>query len=326
MAEQLRRAASGSRKWANRMRRQPPASSLAPLVVVAGETASGKSALAIALAERFDGELICADSWTVYKGFDVGTAKPSATERQKVPHHLLDVADPAAGFSAVEFQKQARQAIADISGRGKLPIMVGGTGLYIDSVLYEYEFLPAPATGVREALNAKPLEELVRQAHDAGLDTTGIDLRNKRRVIRLIENNGVRPAKGELRDNTLILAIATDRDHLRERITRRVDAMLAAGLEAEVRQLAAQYSWDAEPMKGIGYREWRPYFEPTRDGKQMLEQTRERIISASMQLAKRQRTWFKHNKYDGRIHWLQAPNTIHDAVAYTTTFLEPQQF
>jgi tRNA dimethylallyltransferase len=290
-----------------------------PLLVIVGETASGKSALALALAEQFNGELICSDSWTVYKDFDIGTAKPSAAEQQRIKHHLLDIADPAVGFSAVEFQKRAQAVIDDISGRGKLPIMVGGTGLYIDSVLYGYQFLPAPATGVREALEAQTLEELVRKAEAMGLDTTGIDLRNKRRVIRLIENNGVRPTRGTIHDNTLVLGIAVDREHLRERITRRVDAMLAAGLEDEVKRLAGRYGWDAEPMKGIGYREWQLYFEgEDAQTKQSLEQTRERIISASMGLAKRQRTWFKRNDC---IHWLQLPNTETTAVAYTTTFL-----
>jgi len=299
-----------------------------PLVVIIGETASGKSALALQLAQQFNGELICADSWTVYKGFDIGTAKPSPQERKLVPHHLLDVADPQQGFSAVEFQRLAQAAITDITARGKLPIMVGGTGLYIDSVLYEYQFLPPPAPEVRAALEASSLEELLEQAGERQLDLSGIDVRNKRRVIRLLENNGAQPQRADLRDHTLVLGIVTDREHLRERITKRVDAMLAAGLETEVKQLSQRYGWEAEPMKGIGYREWRAYFEPESsaagyDG-QSLEQTRQRIISASMQLAKRQRTWFRNARYTGNdcIHWVQAPNTYEQSVAYTTTFLK----
>jgi tRNA dimethylallyltransferase len=292
-----------------------------PMVVIVGETASGKSALAMALAEKFDGELICADSWTVYRGFEIGTAKPSASEQARVPHHMLDVADPIRGFSAVEFQKQARAAIADIQSRGKLPIMVGGTGLYIDSILYEYQFLPPPAVGLRQELSALTLQELQGRAEAAGLDTTGIDLRNKRRIIRLIENNGIRPSKGDMRTSTLVLGIATDRVQLRERITQRVDAMLSAGLQDEVRQLSERYGWDAEPMKGIGYREWQLFFEAD----QSLEVTRERIIAASMGLAKRQRTWFKRNDH---IQWLPITtnmstkiDTTAQAVELVTTFL-----
>lgn len=282
-----------------------------PLVVIGGETASGKSALALELAQEFGGELICADSWTVYKGFDIGTAKPTAEERALVPHHLLDVADPAEGFSAVEFKKLAVSTIQSIVLKGKLPIMVGGTGLYIDSVLFDYTFLPPSDPGLRAELNAMSLEQVLARAEELELDTAGIDLRNKRRVIRLIENNGLRPGKHELRANTLVLGIKTEREQLRERIARRVDAMLTAGLESEVRALAGRYGWDAEPMKGIGYREWLEYFA----GRQNLAEVRERIIKASMDLAKRQRTWFKRND---SIQWV---SDRRDAVEIVTTFL-----
>ncbi len=289
--------------------------SIAPLVVIAGETASGKSALALDVAERFGGELICADSWTVYKGFDVGTAKPSIEERRRVPHHLLDIADPEKGYSAAEFQKRAFAAIEGIAARGRLPVLVGGTGLYIDSVLFNYQFLPAPPAWLRGQLSELSLEELQQKAHDEGLDTTGIDLRNKRRIIRLIENNGLRPTKHPLRDNTLMLGIQAGQDQLHGRVERRVDAMLAAGLELEVRSLAGQYGWDAEPMKGIGYHEWRRYFE----GNQSRIQTRDRIVAATLGLAKRQRTWFKRNK---SIQWLPAVDAPELAVLAVTTFLE----
>jgi len=282
-----------------------------PLVVVVGETASGKSALALELAEQFNGELICADSWTVYQGFDVGTAKPTQDEQARIPHHLLNVADPREGFSAVIFKRLALAAIADIAARGKLPIMVGGTGLYIDSVLYDYGFLPPSDPGLRTELNTLDLNALHGRAQELGLDTTGIDLQNKRRVIRLIENNGVRPSKGKLRENTLVLGMSVERDELRDRIEARVDAMLVQGLEAEVQKLFEAYGWEAEPMKRIGCREWREYFAAT----QSLEQTRERIIKGTMDLAKRQRTWFKRND---SIQW---QNDRSKAVVAVTTFL-----
>ena len=282
-----------------------------PLIAIIGETASGKSALAVELAQRFNGELICADSWTVYRDFNIGTAKPTAEECALVPHHLLDVADPREGFSAVVFQRLAKEAIADITARGRLPIMVGGTGLYIDSVLYDYSFLPPSDPELRDELNAMSLEEVLKRADDMELDVTGIDLRNKRRVIRLIENNGVRPDRQELRGNTLVLGIAVEREELRARVTARVDAMLAAGLENEVRRLSETYGWEAEPMKGIGYREWQEIFA----GSQNLDETRERIIKATMDLAKRQRTWFKRNN---GIQWVSDRS---NAVDITTTFL-----
>lgn len=284
---------------------------ISPLVSIVGITASGKSALAMDLAQQFNGEIICADSWTVYRGFDIGTAKPTAEDAMKIPHHLIDVADPTEGFSAAVFQRLAQRAIEDISSRGKLPILVGGTGLYIDSVLFDYSFLPPSDPGLRTSLNAMSLKEVLERAVELGLDTTGIDLRNKRRVIRIIENNGIRPTRKELRDDSLVLGIAVDREEARERIAKRIDEMLRLGLEEEVRQLAECYGWDVEPMKGIGYREWRDYFI----GMQTLEDTRGRILKASMDLAKRQQTWFRRNQ---SIQWLTDRSKVVDIV---TTFL-----
>ncbi|MBC7581802.1 tRNA (adenosine(37)-N6)-dimethylallyltransferase MiaA [Aeromicrobium sp.] len=285
-----------------------------PLLVIVGETASGKSALAFELAKKFNGEIICADSWTVYKHFDIGTAKPSTVEQATVPHHLLNVAEAIEGFNAVIFQELAFAAIQAIGARGKLPILVGGTGLYIDSVIYEYEFLAAPPVGMREELNKMTLDELLEKAAAEGLSVQGIDTRNKRRVIRLIENEGRLPARKPLRETTLILGMSLPKDELRARVERRVDAMIAAGLEDEVRQLATEYGWDAEPMKGIGYWQWKGYFQ----GTQTLAETRARIIKGTTDLAKRQRTWFKRNE---SIQWLATEDKLAEAVDSLTTFL-----
>jgi tRNA dimethylallyltransferase len=291
------------------------ADTVGPLLVIVGETASGKSTLAMELAKRLDGELICADSWTVYKDFDIGTAKPSGRERAEIPHHLLDVADAHGGFNAVIFQQLAEAAIATIHSRGKLPILVGGTGLYIDSIIYRYKFLPSTPPELREELNRLSLDELLERAERQGLGTVGIDVRNKRRVIRLIENEGRSPSRQPLRPNTCILGIATPREALRSRVERRVDAMLAQGLEDEVRRLAGEYGWEAEPMKGIGYTEWQPYFLGTQD----LAATRQKIIKNSLDLAKRQRTWFKRNS---SIHWLDNRGDLQDIVVLVTTWLD----
>lgn len=271
-----------------------------PLVVIVGETGSGKSSLAVQLAGRFQGELICADSWTVYKGFDIGTAKPSLEEQRAIPHHLLDIADPKNGYSAVLFKEQANQAVTAITQRKKLPIMVGGTGLYIDAVLYDYSFMERGDDQQRAELDAQPLDNLLKLAKEKTIDLTGIDVRNKRRVVRAIVTNGQTPERSTLRPNTLILGIKTDRGHLRQRIEQRVDRMLDGGLEHEVAHLAEQYGWEVEPMKGIGYREWQDYFL----GSQDISLTRGRIVSATMGLAKRQRTWFKRNP---EIQWLERP-------------------
>jgi tRNA dimethylallyltransferase len=285
-----------------------------PLLVILGETASGKSDLAMKLARKLNGELICADSWTVYKGFDIGTAKPTVEDQKEVPHHLLDVADPAKGFSAAVFKRMALEAIDEISSRGKLPILVGGTGLYIDSILYDYSFLPASDPILRQELNTMSLDELLKRAEKMELDTDGIDLRNKRRVIRLIENEGVRPTKKPLRKNTVILGVAREPEELGQRIVTRIDAMVEAGLVDEVKRLGELYGWDCEPMRAPGYRAFSEYVR----GSISLEAAKERNVQNDLQLAKKQRTWFKRNK---SIHWLNNREKLQNIVDFVTTNL-----
>lgn len=282
-----------------------------PLVVIVGETASGKSALALELARQFDGEIIGADSWTVYREFNIGTAKPSQAELTQTTHHLFDIVDAPDGFNAALFQKLANSAAEDVHTRGKLPILVGGTGLYIDSVIFDYSFMPPGDPTERERRNNMSIDDLLAEAEAEGISLANVDIRNKRRIIRALETGGAEAKSGDLRENTLVLGVTVERDELRDRVTRRVDTMLAVGLEKEVLELSQKYGWDVEPMKGIGYREWREYF----DGAQTLEQTRTRIISSTMKLAKRQRTWFKRNP---GIQWV---NNISSAVENTALFL-----
>jgi tRNA dimethylallyltransferase len=286
-----------------------------PLIVIVGETASGKTELAIRLAKHFDGENICADSWTVRREADIGTAKPTTEEQAVVPHHLLNVVGPDEDFTAAVFKRLANEAIDDISRRGKLPVIVGGTGLYVDGVIYDFGFLPPGDRQAREALNNLSLEALLTKIKAAGIELGDVDTRNKRRLIRLIETAGAVPARHGLRANTLIIGLRMKPDLLKERISRRVDGMLAAGLEAEVRGLAARYGWDCEALKGISYVQWRDYFL----GDQNLAETRQKIIKATVDLAKRQRTWLKRNK---SIRWFPSPVNWPDIVDSVTTFLD----
>jgi tRNA dimethylallyltransferase len=285
------------------------------LVVIVGETASGKTALAIRLAREFGGEIICADSWTVRREVDIGTAKPTAAERALVPHHLLDVVGPDEDFTAAVFQRLGKEAIADIANRGNLPIMVGGTGLYIDGVLYEYGFLPAGDRADREVLNQLSVTELLQKISELGLELGAVDTRNKRRLIRLIETNGAQQTRQKLREHTLIIGMQAQRDELQQRVAKRIDDMLAAGLEDEVRGLVERYGWGCEALKGIAYAQWRGYFL----GTETREQARQRIIKATLDLAKRQRTWFRRNK---SIRWFTTPVNWPEVVDTVTTFKE----
>jgi tRNA dimethylallyltransferase len=273
------------------------------IVIILGETASGKSEVAMKLAELFDGEIISADSWAVYKGFDIGTSKPSKRDQKKIKHHLIDVADPKIGYSAAVFKRQASKAVEDILKKGKLPIISGGTGLYIDSLIYSYGFLPGSNKSEREKYNSMSVEELRHLTVELGYDTGGIDLNNKRRIIRLLENKGKRPTSKPIRDDIIIFGMTIDRDKLKQKIEKRVDDMFRKGLEKEVVDLSKLYGWDIEPMKGIGYREFREYL----DGSITLDETKQKIIKNTIDLAKKQRTWFKRNK---SIHWVNNSNKI----------------
>lgn len=264
-----------------------------PLVVIVGETASGKSLLAHTLATKHDGEVISADSWSVYKGFDIGTAKPSPKQQTEVRYHMINIAEAEDGFNAALFKLQANKSISDILSRGKVPIMVGGSGLYIDSVLFDFSFSPRASSERRKELQDMSIEKLTKVISDMKIDTTDIDMRNKRRLVRLIESEGVRPNHKPLRNNTIIVGLRTNRQVLRREIEKRVNVMFKNGLKREVESLRSKYSWDIEPMKGIGYREFRQYF----NNSQSLSATKRQIVKSTIDLAKRQRTWFKRNPH-----------------------------
>lgn len=285
-----------------------------PLICVVGQTATGKSSLALRMAQQWNGEIICADSWTTRRGVDIGSAKPSISDQMLVPHHLLDIVGPDEDFNAALFKDLANKTINNIFNRGKLPIMVGGTGLYIDSVIYDYSFSTAGDKNKRQELNSLSLEQLLHKIKELNIDLGGVDTRNKRRLIRLIETNGARPSMKKLRDRTLLIGLRIEKDQLNKRIVNRLDSMLEAGLENEVRELSTLYGWDCEALKGISYAQWREYFLGSED----LEQVRQKIIKATLDLAKRQNTWFQRNK---SIHWLDTPVEWSYIVDLVTAFL-----
>ncbi len=286
------------------------------LVVLTGPTASGKTAAAMALADTFPIEVISADSRQVYRGMDVGTAKPTAGERARVPHHLIDIIDPSQTYSAHRFVQDARHALDDIRRRGRVPVVVGGTGFYIKA-LVESELLAGvpPDDELRLDLDALQAREglaglTARLEHLDPIRAATIDRANPRRLIRAIEVAERRPAGGDSTETppSKIFGIEHSPEVLAARIERRVHAMYAGGLVEETRALLESgVSPDAPALTGVGYREAAAVI----DGSLTLDEARQRTVSRTRQYARRQRTWFRHQL---PVHW-RTPEIIVEALA-----------
>ena len=284
-----------------------------PIVIVAGATASGKTALSVELAKRLSGEIVSCDSMQIYKGMDIGTAKPTKEEMQGVKHHMLDFLEPSENFSVADFCNMAREIIADIHDRGKLPILTGGTGLYIDSLVNNVEF-------AAETEKSDIRDELFELAETSGKDTVYemlleidpdyakiVHPNNVKRVIRAIEfykTTGMTVTEHNKVQKTPIyksvyFCIDWDRAVLYNRINIRVDEMLKMGLCEEAKTLYEKYGRQKlTALSGIGYKEFFDYF----DGKKTLSEVVEEIKQGTRRYAKRQLTWFRRND---KIHWLK---------------------
>lgn len=279
------------------------------LLVVLGPTASGKTALGIRIAKKFGGEVISADSRQVYRGMDIGTAK-SKHVVDGVRHHLIDVVDPDAAFSVAEWKRMAVAAAKDIIERGHIPIVVGGTGLYIQAIVDNVE--PpniAPNPTLRATLEKKSLSELVTMLKRYDPDAAKrIDIKNSRRVIRALEVAIMtgqpfhsQQKKGKPLFEALQIGIDVPRDELYRRIDERVDEQIKQGLVDEVRRLVDRYAPDIPSLTAIGYRQIVAHLQ----GKMTLAQAIERIKFDTHAYARRQMTWFRKDK---RIQWISKPS------------------
>lgn len=284
------------------------------LIVVCGPTASGKTALSIGLAKAFSGEVVSADSMQIYRGMDIGTAKPTAAEMEGVPHHMLDVAEPGEDYSVSRYTREAAACVEDILRRGKQPIICGGTGLYIEGLLRGTEYQPCGVDlGLREALEAQwqqagPAAMMARLAQADPESAARLHINDKRRILRALE---VYLATGEtitahnLRTQTVPpryaavqLGLCTEpRAILYGRIDRRVDQMLDQGLAQEVRRLQQEGRLVGTAAQAIGYKEMLDYLA----GRVPLEQAAELIRQKSRNYAKRQLTWFRRKQ---EIRWI----------------------
>jgi tRNA dimethylallyltransferase len=284
-----------------------------PLVVIVGPTAVGKTELAIQLAERLDGEIVSADSRLFYCGMDIGTAKPTAAERARVPHHLIDVVLPDEPWSLSIFQKEARRVIAEIHARNKLPFLVGGTGQYIQAVIEEWE-LPAqvPDFRLRDVLEAWGREiGAVELHHKLSLidpeAAARMEPRNLRRIVRALEvmmhtgqKFSAQRKKGVSPYRLCQIGLIRPREELYRRIDERIERMVADGLLSEVEKLLQQgYSQDLPAFSAIGYREMIQVIR----GDIMLEEAVMLMKRYTRQFVRRQSNWFKEN--DPNIHWFE---------------------
>jgi len=294
-----------------------------PLIVVAGPTASGKTGLAIEIANYVGGEIVSADSMQIYKYMDIGSAKPTKEEQSQAVHHLIDFVEPDEEFSVAEYTEKAHEVIADINSSGKIAVMVGGTGLYINSVVNDVTFCEMDTDyELREELHKLGVEKgsehlLSMLAEFDEVSAKRLHPNNLRRIIRAIEFYKVtgkpisehqeETKQTESRYNPLMFLVDWDREVLYDRINRRVDIMLKEGLLDEVKHLMDMgYTQELNSMKGIGYKEVMDYF----DGKMSLEETIEIIKQSSRRYAKRQLTWFRR---DDRIHYVSSNNPFEQA-------------
>lgn len=278
------------------------------VVVICGPTASGKTSLSIELAKRINGEIISSDSMQIYKNMDIGTAKPTVKEMQGIKHYLLDFVEPNQRYSVAEFKNDAEKAIDEILAKGKTPIVVGGTGLYIDSLIYgieypSFELDEEYRKELEELVNKQGLEKLYEKAKKIDPQAMEkISPNDQKRILRVLEiyhatgktktEQEKESRKNGVKYDYKVFAINMDREKLYERINKRVEIMIEKGLIAEVENLLKKYNKFPTAMQGLGYKEVVEYLQ----GKTTKEEMIEKIKQESRRYAKRQITWFKKNK------------------------------
>jgi len=289
-------------------------------IVILGPTGSGKTQLALKLAEQLSGEIVSADSRQIYKYLNIGTAKASVLERKKIPHYLIDLAEPDHQVYLPQYQKLALDTIDEIISRKKLPFLVGGTGLYLSAVIENYQIPEvAPQPELRKQLEQLPTEELILKLKQ--LDPEAAQLiyqNNKIKLIRAIEFAQVSgqaffgsQSKAEPRHDYLLIGLEVDREELYRRINQRVDQMIEQGLEQEVRSLVQKFDWKAPAMMSIGYREWQPYFSGQKGRSEIIEE----IKKDTRNYAKRQMTWFWRMEKTNTINWVVNPEEATELIS-----------
>ena len=285
------------------------------VIVICGPTASGKTALSIELAKKINGEIVSCDSMQIYKEMNIGTAKPDKEEMQGIKHYMIDIIAPDERFSVADYKVQAKEAIRKIIEKGKTPIVVGGTGLYVDSLIYEIEY-------PKIEFDEKYREKLEKEVEEKGLDNLyekakkidkkaieKISKNDKKRILRILEiyhatgktktEQEIESRKKEVEFDYKVFALDWDRQKLYERINKRVDIMMEQGLIEEVKQILKKYDTFPTAMQGLGYKEVVDYLKGNLTKEEMIE----KIKMETRRYAKRQLTWFRKNK---QTIWLNA--------------------
>ena len=306
------------------------------VLVVIGPTASGKTALSVELAKAFDGEIVSADSMQIYKHMDIATAKPTEDEMQGIPHYLIDFLNPGESFSVAQFCELAKAAIGDISAKGKLPIVAGGTGLYVDSLLGNIQFEetqtdPALRVLITSELEAKGIEKMleeIRSFDPESAERLSIE-RNPKRIVRCIEvyrSTGMtrtelnkKQSRADSPYNTLKIGLkSSDREYLYDRINRRVDVMMENGLLEEAERFYQAGAGDTASA-AIGYKELLPYIS----GEQDLDICVANLKRATRRYAKRQMTWFRR---DPAIRWFNIDELSFDEIQSKASEMIKKEF
>ena len=278
------------------------------VIVICGPTASGKTALSIELAKQINGEIVSADSMQIYKDMDIGTAKPTQEEKQGIKHYLIDFVSPDERYSVADYKQDAKKAIREILKKGKVPIIVGGTGLYVDSLIYEIEypnieFDEKYREKLEKEVEENGLEELYEKAKEIDNEAIQkISKNDKKRILRILEiyhatgknktEQEKESRKKEVEFDYKVFALKWDREMLYERINKRVDIMLEQGLIEEVKSIYEKYNKFPTAMQGLGYKEVVEYLENKTTKEEMIE----KIKQETRRYAKRQMTWFRKNK------------------------------
>ena len=293
------------------------------VIVICGPTASGKTALSIELAKQIHGEIVSCDSMQIYKDMNIGTAKPTPEEMQGIQHYLIGYVSPEQRYSVADYKADAKKAIKEIIKKGKMPVVVGGTGLYLDSLIYEIEYQDIQLDEeyrkkLEEEVEEKGLETLYERAKQ--IDAIAIEKispNDKKRILRILEiyhatgktrtEQEIESRKKEVEYDYIVYALDWDRQTLYDRINKRVDMMIEQGLIEEVKQILDKYNTFPTAMQGLGYKEVVDYLK----GKMTKEEMIEKIKMETRRYAKRQLTWFRKNK---QTIWLNAEDEIQNNI------------